>query len=163
MKQSYCYISLLLSQIIQLCQELPIYRHFFVVNGGVPSSYFTFFPPHCWLRLSSTPFLNGRCWNKQKYPFYPCQKCIHEEHWLCNAGQMWGFLWKYVFCVEGKWKLRLGCSSSHFWRWRGWGLCICVAFMPMTASILTGLRVWHSAKTDSQEHCFGVAYIWAGQ
>jgi len=107
------------------------------------------FFPHCWLRLSSTPLLNGRCWNKMKYPFYPCQKCIHEEHWLCNAGQMWGFLWKYVFCVEGKWKLRLGCSSSHFWRWRGWGLCICVVFMPMTASILIGLGVWHHDNTDA--------------
>ncbi len=99
--------------------------------------------------------MNGRCWNKLKYPFYPCQKCIHEEHWLFNAGQMWWFLWKYVFCVEGKWKLRLGCSSSHFWRGRGWGLCICVAFMPMKASILIGVRVCHYAKADSQ------AYIWA--
>lgn len=120
-----------LCQIIQLCQELPIYWHFVVVNGGLPSSYFTLLFYYCWLRLCSTPLLNGRCWNKLKYPFYPCQKCIHEEHWLFNAGQMWWFLWKYVFCVEGKWKLRLGCSSTHFWRWRGWGLCICVAFMPM--------------------------------
>ncbi len=115
--------------------------------------YFFFYC--CWLRLSSTPLLNGRCWNKLKYPFYPCQKCIHEEHWLFNAGQMWWFLWKYVFCVEGKWKLRLGCSSSHFWRGRGWGLCICVAFMSMKASILIGVRVCHYAKADSQ------AYIWA--
>lgn len=55
---------------------------------------------YCWLRLSS-PLLNGRCWNKLKYPFYPCQKCIHEEHWLFNAGQMWRFLWKYVFVWKG--------------------------------------------------------------
>lgn len=147
-------LSASLCQIIQLCQELPIYWHFVVVNGGLPSSYFTLLFYYCWLRLCSTPLLNGRCWNKLKYPFYPCQKCIHEEHWLFNVGQMWWFLWKYVFCVEGKWKLRLGCSSTHFWRWRGWEGCAFVLRLCQwqLASILIGVRVWHYAKADSQEH-----------
>lgn len=150
MKQS-CYYntSASLCQRIQLCQELPIYWHFVVVNGGLPSSYFTFFL--LLAQIKFTPF-EWKVLKQAEISLLSMPKVHSWRALTVQCGTDVAIPLKICFCVEGKWKLRLGCSSSHFWRWRGWGLCICVAFMPMKASILIEVRVCHYAKADSQEH-----------